>query len=317
MPVIKSRMPKRKSAEGIDKGSKKPKVEETAKSEDKAYDTTINTKTKDGRDSNLKICSWNIAGLRAWLKKDGLGYISREDADIVCLQETKCTAKEIPGEVTKIDKKTKSLIPKENGYFMYWNEAEQKGYSGVSLWSKIKPIKVTNGMGVEEHDKEGRMITAEFEKYFVVTSYVPNSGKKLVRLDYRRTWNADLKKYLNTLDEKKPVIYCGDLNVAHKEIDIANPKGNKRNAGFTDEERQDMTELLEAGYIDSFRLFCPDKENMYSFWTYMANARAKNVGWRLDYFLVSKSIEENLCDSVIRTNVYGSDHCPVVLTLCT
>jgi len=312
-------MAKRKSTEGEQTASKKSKredekVDEVEKENDQKDNFSLVTKTKDGRDSNLKICSWNVAGLRACLKKAGLDYIKEEDADIVCLQETKVTEKEIPGEVTQLDKKVPSILPKKDGYYMYWYEAEKKGYSGVSLWSKTKPVSIKNGMGKEEHDNEGRLITAEFDKYYVVTSYVPNSGKKLVRLDYRRSWNTDLKDYLNKLKEKKPVIFCGDLNVAHQEIDIANPKANKRNSGFTDEERGDMTELLNEGYIDSYRSLYPEKEKMYTFWTYMANARAKNVGWRIDYFILSKSLEEDLCDSIMRTKVMGSDHCPIVAT---
>jgi len=244
-----------------------------------------------------------------------LNHLKEDGADVVCLQETKCLENELPGEVASLGKGKKIIGDNKAGYHMYWNNGEKKGYSGVALWSKTKPIKVTNGLGIEEHDNEGRLITAEYEKFYLITSYVPNSGKKLIRLDYRREWNTAVKDYMKKLEEKKPVIFCGDLNVAHHEIDIANPKSNKRNAGFTVEERDDFTQLLSEGYFDSFRHLNPEKVGAYTYWTYMANARAKNVGWRLDYFVMSNKLKDNLSNSEIRSDVTGSDHCPIVLTL--
>ncbi|XP_020622304.1 DNA-(apurinic or apyrimidinic site) lyase-like, partial [Orbicella faveolata] len=228
----------------------------------------------------------------------------REDPDVFCIQETKCQEETLPKEV------------KFSGYHTYWAHAENKaGYSGVGLCSKTKPIKVTYGIGISEHDNEGRVITAEFDDFYLVTAYVPNSGRGLPRLGYRQGWDKDFTEYLKTLDKKKPVILCGDLNVAHKEIDLANPKTNTKTAGFTKEERQGFTELLEEGFVDSFRHFYPKKERQYSFWSYMGNARAKNVGWRLDYFVVSERLVPKMCDSLIRQRAKGSDHCPVVLLL--
>jgi len=272
-----------------------------------------NGNTPNKKDA-FKICSWNIAGLRAWVKKNGLDYLKEENADIVCLQETKCLEKDLPGEVISM-KKGGKLTTNANDYHMYWCSAEQKGYSGVALWTKVKPLSVKYGLGEKKHDNEGRLITAEYEKYYVVTSYVPNSGRKLVRLDYRREWNSALKDYLNNLSNTKPVVFCGDLNVAHKEIDLANPKHNKRNAGFTEEEREDFTALLDDGYVDTYRHFNPEKIGAYTFWTYMGNARAKNVGWRLDYFVVSKSLQDCVSSSEIRPSIMGSDHCPIVLKM--
>lgn len=275
----------------------------------------IKTSAADGRAAAIKIISWNVAGLRAWIKKDGLDYIKKEDADIVCLQETKCTEKELPGEVLRLKNGSKLTKDNPNDYYMYLYAAEKKGYSGVALWSKKKPIKVKNGMDLPEHDNEGRLITAEYDNFYVVTSYVPNSSAKLVRLDYRRTWNDALQKYINKLNEKKPVIFCGDLNVAHHEIDIANPKSNKRSPGFTIEEREDFTKLLDDGYFDSYRHLNPKQAGAYTYWTYIGNARARNVGWRLDYFVLPTTLEKHLCDSAIRSQIHGSDHCPIVLTL--
>lgn len=253
---------------------------------------------------NFKISSWNVNGIRACLKHGStLAYMKNEDADVFCIQETKCPEKDIPKEI------------KLPGYHTYWAEGQTKGYSGVGLCSKVKPINVSYGIGISEHDNEGRVITAEFEDFYLVTAYIPNSGRGLTRLEYRQVWDKDFREYLKELDNKKPVILCGDLNVAHKEIDLANPKTNTKTAGFTKEERQDFTELLEQGFVDSFRHFYPNKTKQYSFWSYMRNARAKNVGWRLDYFVVSERLVPKLSDSLIRMRVKGSDHCPVVLLL--
>ena len=307
-------MSKRKSTDELN-GSANTVGKKVATEEAVLKDVEDDTKVSaDGRAPNVKICCWNVAGLRAWVKKDGVGHVKKEDPDILCLLETKVEEKEIPGEVTGL-KKGGKIFGANGGYHMYLYPAEKKGYSGVALWSKVKPLNVKYGMGITEHDKEGRLITAEYEKYHLVTSYVPNSGKKLVNLDYRRTWNTALKKFLHDLNEKKPVIFCGDLNVAHTEIDLANPKNNTKNAGFTKEERDDFTELLADGYIDTYRFLNPDKTGVYTFWTYMMNCRAKNVGWRLDYFLVAKSLESSLCNSLIRSTVPGSDHCPIILTM--
>lgn len=253
---------------------------------------------------NLKICSFNVNGLRAWLGKEGLAYLKEENPDIFAIQETKCSDSKLPKEVKEVD-----------GYHSYFLAGDQDGYSGVGLLSKEKPLNVTYGIGMENHDKEGRVITAEFEKFYLVAAYVPNAGKKLVRLEYRMEWDKDFRSYLKELESKKPVVLCGDLNVAHQEIDLANPKTNKRNAGFTQEERDGFTALLDAGFLDSFRHLYPKAEKAYTFWTYMMNARAKDVGWRLDYFVISKSLEKNLGDSLIRKSVMGSDHCPIVLLL--
>lgn len=201
------------------------------------------------------------------------------------------------------------------GYYQYWNSAEKKGYSGTAIFTKKKPINVSYGIGIEEHDKEGRIITLEFENFYFVDCYTPNSKRELERLEYRMIWENEIRKYLKKLDDKKPVIYCGDLNVAHKEIDLKNPKTNRRNAGFTDEERNKMTNLLEAGFTDTFRYLYPEKENCYSWWSYMGRAREKNVGWRIDYFIVSNSIQEKIKDSIIHPEILGSDHCPVELQI--
>lgn len=201
------------------------------------------------------------------------------------------------------------------GYYQYWNSAEKKGYSGTAIFTKKKPINVSYGIGIEEHDKEGRIITLEFENFYFVDCYTPNSKRELERLEYRMIWEDEIRKYLKKLDNKKPVIYCGDLNVAHEEIDLKNPKTNRRNAGFTDEERNKMTNLLEAGFTDTFRYLYPEKENCYSWWSYMGRAREKNVGWRIDYFIVSNSIQEKIKDSIIHPEIMGSDHCPVELQI--
>ncbi|KAK3517872.1 hypothetical protein QTP70_021842 [Hemibagrus guttatus] len=262
--------------------------------------------SKDGRAANKKITSWNVDGLRAWVKKKGLDWVRQEAPDVLCLQETKCAEKALPAEIT-----TMPEYPHK-----YWAGSEDKeGYSGVAMLCKTKPLKVTYGIGKEEHDKEGRVITAEFPSYFLVTAYVPNASRGLVRLDYRKTWDVDFREYLSNLDKSKPLVLCGDLNVAHQEIDLKNPKGNRKNAGFTPEEREGFSQLLAAGFIDSFRELYPEQANAYTFWTYMMNARAKNVGWRLDYFLLSTALLPSLCDSKIRNTAMGSDHCPITLHL--
>lgn len=249
----------------------------------------------------MKLISWNVNGLRACVGKGFLDYFKEQQADIFCLQETKLQEGQIELEL--------------DGYHQYWNYAEKKGYSGTAIFTKEKPISVHYGIGIEEHDKEGRVITLEFEKFYMITVYTPNSQEKLARLDYRMKWEEDFKNYLLELDKKKPIIVCGDLNVAHKEIDLKNPKTNRKNAGFSDEEREKMTKLLESGFIDSFRYFYPDKTDIYSWWSYRFSARAKNAGWRIDYFLVSDRIKENMKGAEIHTEILGSDHCPVLLNI--
>ena len=249
----------------------------------------------------MKLISWNVNGIRACLNKGFSEFFREIDADIFCLQETKCQV----GQV-EID------LP---GYHQYWNAAEKKGYSGTAIFSKKEPLSVKYDMGIEEHDKEGRVITLEFEEYYVVTVYTPNSKSALERLDYRMVWEDDFRAYLKKLEESKPVIVCGDLNVAHKEIDLKNPKSNRRNAGFTDEERDKMTALLQDGFIDTYRYFYPDTEGVYSWWSYRFNARKNNAGWRIDYFLTSKSLESKLEGAKIHTEILGSDHCPVELII--
>lgn len=249
----------------------------------------------------MKLISWNVNGLRACVGKGFLDYFKEQQADIFCLQETKLQEGQIELEL--------------DGYHQYWNYAEKKGYSGTAIFTKEKPISVHYGIGIEEHDKEGRVITLEFEKFYMITVYTPNSQEKLARLDYRMKWEEDFKSYLLELYKKKPVIVCGDLNVAHKEIDLKNPKTNRKNAGFSDEEREKMTKLLESGFVDSFRYFYPDKTDIYSWWSYRFSARAKNAGWRIDYFLVSDRIKENMKGAEIHTEILGSDHCPVLLNI--
>ena len=249
----------------------------------------------------MKLISWNVNGIRACLNKGFADFFNNVDADIFCIQETKCQKDQVDLEF--------------KGYTSYWNSAEKKGYSGTAIFTKTKPINVTYGIGIEEHDKEGRVITLEFEKFYMVNCYTPNSKRELERLDYRQIWEDEFRNYLLNLSKKKSVIICGDLNVAHKEIDLKNPKTNRRNAGFTDEERGKMTELLDAGFIDTFRLIYPDKENAYSWWSYMGHAREKNVGWRIDYFIVSNDMEKQVKDSMIFPEIMGSDHCPVGLII--
>ena len=248
----------------------------------------------------MKLISWNVNGLRACLNKGFSDFFKEVNADIFCLQETKCQPEQINLEF--------------EGYTSYWNSAERKGYSGTAIFTKKQPVNVTYGIGIEEHDKEGRIITLEFENFYLVTNYTPNAKRELERLDYRMVWEDEIRKYLLELNKKKPVIMCGDLNVAHEEIDLKNPKTNKGNAGFTNEEREKMTELLNAGFIDSYRYLYPEKIE-YSWWSYMGHAREKNVGWRIDYFIVSNDFRENIKDATIYTEILGSDHCPVGLEI--
>lgn len=249
----------------------------------------------------MKLISWNVNGLRAVMSK-GFGEFFKEiDADVFCLQETKLQEEQIDENMKKIFQ----------NYYDYWNCAVKKGYSGTAVFSKQKPLKVMYGIGIEEHDKEGRVITLEFDKFYLVNCYTPNSKRELERLEYRMIWEDAFREYLLTLNKIKPVILCGDLNVAHEEIDLKNPKTNHRNAGFTDEEREKMTKLLSVGFTDSFRYLYPEKEECYSWWSYMFHAREKNVGWRIDYFIVSKSIEKKINESSIYSEIMGSDHCPV------
>ncbi len=249
----------------------------------------------------MKLISWNVNGLRACMQKGFMEYFNEADADIFCLQETKLQGGQIEMELP--------------GYHQYWNYAEKKGYSGTALFTKEEPLKVTCGIGVEEHDHEGRVITAEYKNYYVIAVYVPNSQRELTRLAYRMEWEAAFLHYIKELEKDKPVIYCGDLNVAHKEIDLKNPRSNRRNAGFTDEERECFTRVLDNGFVDTFRHFYPDLKDAYSWWSYMGRAREKNVGWRIDYFVTSGSLKERLADAKIHPNVFGSDHCPVELDL--
>ena len=249
----------------------------------------------------MKLISWNVNGLRACVEKGFLDYFKEAQADVFCLQETKLQEGQIQLELP--------------GYYQYWNYAEKKGYSGTALFTRQKPLSVTYGMGVEEHDHEGRVIAAEFEDFYLVTVYTPNAQRELTRLEYRMRWEEDFLKYLKGLEEKKPVIFCGDLNVAHQEIDLKNPKSNRGNAGFTDEERKCFGRLLENGFVDTFRHFYPDVTGAYSWWSYMFQARAKNAGWRIDYFLASQALTDRLADAKIHPEVQGSDHCPVELEI--
>ena len=249
----------------------------------------------------MRLISWNVNGLRAVVGKDFGETFKSLDADFFCLQETKMQAGQLDLEF--------------DGYTSYWNYAEKKGYSGTAIYTRHKPLAVTLGIGIDEHDHEGRVITLEMEKFFLVNVYVPNSQDGLKRLDYRMRWEDDFRNYLINLNKKKPVIVCGDLNVAHKEIDLKNPKTNRKNAGFTDEEREKMTTLLDAGFTDSWRHFNPDVEGVYSWWSYRFQARAKNAGWRIDYFLVSNDARDKMVDAKIHTHIMGSDHCPVELDI--
>ncbi len=249
----------------------------------------------------MKLISWNVNGIRACVTKGFMDYFKEVDADIFCLQETKLQEGQIELEL--------------DGYYQYWNYAEKKGYSGTAIFTKKKPMNVFYGINIDEHDKEGRVITLEYEDFYFITCYTPNSQNELKRLDYRMTWEDDFRAYMKKLDEKKPVILCGDLNVAHNEIDLKNPKTNRKNAGFTDEERGKMTELLEDGFIDTYRFFNPDKEGVYSWWSYRFNARKNNSGWRIDYFVTSEKMKDRLVSADIHTEILGSDHCPVELVI--
>ena len=244
-----------------------------------------------------KFISWNVNGIRACVKKGFLDFFKEVDADIFCIQETKLQKGQIDIEL--------------EGYYQYWNYAERKGYSGTALFTKEKPLSVSYGVGIEEHDKEGRVITAEFENYYVITVYTPNSQDKLARLDYRMNWDNIFREYIKTLELTKPVIICGDFNVAHMEIDLKNPKTNRKNAGFTDEERNKFSLLLENGLIDTFRYLNPSTEGAYTWWSYRFNARKNNAGWRIDYFIISESLKDKLIDSKIHTDILGSDYCPI------
>ena len=248
-----------------------------------------------------KLISWNVNGLRSCMGKGFMDFFDSVDADIFCLQEIKLSEGQIEWN-------------KEN-YYSYWNYAEKKGYSGTAVFSKEKPLSVKYGIGIDEHDHEGRVITLEFENFYMVTVYTPNSQRELTRLEYRMKWEDDFRNFLNDLRKTKPVVVTGDMNVAHKEIDLKNPKTNRKNAGFTDEERQKMTELLDSGFIDTFRYFYPDAEQRYSWWSYMFKSREKNAGWRIDYFLASKELEDRLISAEIHDKELGSDHCPIELVI--
>ena len=249
----------------------------------------------------MKFISWNVNGIRACVQKGFMDFFQEADADVFCIQETKMQEGQLALETP--------------GYHQYWNYAQRKGYSGTAVFTKKEPISVSNGIGIAEHDQEGRVITLEFEDYYFITVYTPNSQNELARLPYRMEWESAFLAYLKRLEEKKPVIFCGDLNVAHKEIDLKNPKTNHKNAGFTDEERGKFTELLESGFIDTFRHFYPDVEGIYSWWSYRFSARAKNAGWRIDYFIVSQRLMGQVKGAAIHGEILGSDHCPVELVL--
>ncbi|XP_045763203.1 DNA-(apurinic or apyrimidinic site) endonuclease [Maniola jurtina] len=269
-----------------------------------SLDFSNNSKNSQDKEFNLKISSWNVDGIRAWMSKGGLDYLKYEKPNILCLQETKCSQEKLPDEIKNVP-----------GYHAYWLGSDKDGYAGVCIYTTKLAMNVQYGLQNEELDTEGRIITAEYEQFYLICTYVPNAGRKLVTLDKRLKWNEEFRKYVKALDAKKPVIICGDMNVAHNEIDLTNPKSNKRNAGFTEEERAGMTELLGDGFVDTFRHLYPDKTGAYTFWSNMFNSRAKNVGWRLDYFIISERLVPALCDSVIRDKVYGSDHCPLTLFL--
>ena len=249
----------------------------------------------------MKLVSWNVNGLRACLGKGFLDFFSAADADAVCLQETKMHQEQADLELP--------------GYQQFWNSAEKKGYSGTAVFTRVPPLNVTYGIGMAEHDSEGRVITVEYEPFYLVNCYTPNAQRELARLEYRMKWEDDFRAYLMSLDAKKPVVLCGDLNVAHQEIDLKNPKTNRRNAGFSDEERAKMTELLAGGFVDTFRALYPDVTGAYTWWSYLRRARDTNAGWRIDYFIVSERLRGAVHDSRIRADVLGSDHCPVELDL--
>lgn len=249
----------------------------------------------------MKLISWNVNGLRACVGKGFYESIAALDSDVVCLQETKLQAGQIDLAL--------------EGYETYWNYADKKGYSGTAIFTRRHPLSVTYGLGIDLHDHEGRIITAEYEDFYLVTAYVPNSQDGLRRLDYRQQWDKDLRAYLKELETRKPVVLCGDLNVAHREIDLKNPKSNRKNAGFTDEEREGFQQLLDAGFVDTFRHFYPDQTDIYSWWSYRFRAREKNAGWRIDYFVVSEALRPLLESAAIHTEIFGSDHCPVEVVL--
>ena len=249
----------------------------------------------------MKLISWNVNGIRACVNKGFLDFFKEIDADIFCIQESKLQEGQITLDL--------------DGYHQYWNYAEKKGYSGTAVFTREEPLSVSYGIGMEEHDREGRVITLEYPEFYLVTVYTPNSQNELARLPYRMQWEEDFLAYLKKLEEKKPVIFCGDLNVAHKEIDLKNPKTNRKNAGFTDEEREKFSQLLDAGFVDTFRYFYPEQEGIYSWWSYRFKAREKNAGWRIDYFCVSECLKEKLQDAKIHTEIMGSDHCPVELDI--
>lgn len=257
---------------------------------------------KTGRSTvRLKLISWNVNGLRACAQKGFFESVAALDADVICLQETKMQEGQFDAKIPD--------------YASWFNAAEKKGYSGTAVFSRVPPISVTKDIGIEEHDREGRVITVEYEDFYLVNCYTPNAQRELTRLAYRMNWEDDFRAYLTRLDQVKPVVLCGDLNVAHQEIDLKNPKTNRRNAGFTDQERGKFTELLNAGFVDSFRHFYPDKTGEYSWWSYLRNARATNAGWRIDYFIVSRKLEDRLRGAAIHQEIFGSDHCPVELTI--
>ena len=249
----------------------------------------------------MKLISWNVNGLRACVQKGFLDFFHQEDADFFCIQESKLQEGQIDLDLP--------------GYHQYWNYAEKKGYSGTAIFAKKEPLSVTYGMGITNHDHEGRIITLEYNQYYIVTCYTPNSQNELARLPYRLQWEDDFLDYIRELDKNKPVIFCGDLNVAHEEIDLKNPKTNRKNAGFTDEEREKMSVLLSSGFTDTFRYFYPDAEGIYSWWSYRFKAREKNAGWRIDYFITSRRLDDRLRGAKIHTDVMGSDHCPIELEI--
>lgn len=249
----------------------------------------------------MKLISWNVNGIRACIQKGFIDFFNQVDADVFCIQESKLQEGQIDLNL--------------EGYHQFWNYAEKKGYSGTAIFTKKKPLNVSYGINIDEHDKEGRVITLEFDEVYVVTVYTPNAQEKLARLDYRMKWENDFRSYIKTLDEKKPVILCGDLNVAHEEIDLKNPKSNRKNAGFSDEERSKFSEFLGEGFIDTYRYFNPDKEGAYTWWSYRFNARANNAGWRIDYFCVSERLKDRLVSVDIHSDIHGSDHCPVELII--
>ncbi|XP_011556635.3 DNA-(apurinic or apyrimidinic site) endonuclease [Plutella xylostella] len=267
-------------------------------------DFTNVSKNSKGKEWNFKIASWNVDGIRAWMTKGGLDYVKYEKPDILCMQEVKCSKEKLPAEVENLP-----------GYHAYWLCSDKDGYAGVGIYTTKLAMNVQYGLQNKELDSEGRIITAEYEEFYLICTYVPNAGRGLVTLPKRLQWNEEFRNHVKELDKKKPVIICGDMNVAHEEIDLANPKTNKKNAGFTEEERAGMTELLGDGFVDTYRNLNPDKTGAYTFWTYMKNSRSKNVGWRLDYFIVSERLIPSICDSVIRSEVFGSDHCPISLFL--